>query len=283
MTSITFENVSVDFPIYNASGRSLKKHLMKIATGGHLNTNDRGAVVVRALDELNFTFKTGERIGLLGHNGAGKSTLLRVLSGAYEPSSGIANIQGEIGSLIDISLGIDPEATGRQNIFYRGRLLGMSHAEIVKNFDQIVDFTELGNFIDMPMRTFSSGMQLRLAFAISTTMRPDILLMDEWLSVGDEAFQQKAEERLNNLVDATDILVIASHSHELISKVCNRVLWMEHGKLRMDGSPEEVCKAYFDPNIKKQTRHSKGTQRFKRAQHLKRKKLFKRTQHNKRA
>lgn len=246
MAKIHFQDVCVDFPIYNASSRSLKKRLMQVAIGGKLNVNESGGVVVRSLENLNFKFHDGDRIGLLGHNGAGKSTLLRLLSGVYAPSSGTAYVEGEIGSLIDLSLGIDPEATGRDNIFYRGALLGMSPAKITSCMDDIIDFSELGDFIDMPLRTYSSGMQLRLAFAVSTVVQPEILLMDEWLSVGDEGFRHKATARLHEFVRSSSILVIASHARDLIINNCTRVLWLEHGRIRMDGAPEEVCNQYFN-------------------------------------
>jgi lipopolysaccharide transport system ATP-binding protein len=245
VAAIELDSVSVDFPIYNASGRSLKKQLFKIATGGQLGADPQGRVVVRALDGLTLGVRDGERIGLVGHNGAGKSTLLRVLSGVYEPSSGRARINGEVASLIDISLGIDPEATGRQNIYLRGGLLGMTRAAISKRFEEIVEFSELGDFIHMPVRTYSAGMHLRLAFAVSTIVRPEILVMDEWLSVGDQGFRQKAEARINELVQATSILVVASHSKDLILKACNRVIWLEHGRIHMDDKPEVVADAYF--------------------------------------
>ncbi|WP_305267862.1 ABC transporter ATP-binding protein [Methylobacter sp.] len=218
---------------------------MQVATGGLLGADRQGRVVVRALEGLCFTLKDGDRVGLLGHNGAGKSTLLRLLCGVYEPSSGSACVKGVVGSLIDISLGIDPEATGRENIYFRGGLLGMTKAEINKQIDGIIEFSELGNFIDMPMRTYSSGMHLRLAFAVSTILRPEILLMDEWLSVGDERFKHKAEKRMAELVQATNILVIASHSREIILQTCNRAIWLEHGKIRMDGDVHTVAENYF--------------------------------------
>lgn len=184
-------------------------------------------------------------MGLLGHNGAGKSTLLRLLGRVYEPTAGSVRIEGRIGSLIDVSLGIDPEASGRENIYLRGAMLGLTRAQIQHHFDDIVAFSELGDFIEMPVRTYSSGMHLRLAFAVSTVVRPEILLMDEWLSVGDESFKHKAEQRLSDLVQATRILVLASHSRELIQHTCNRVIWLEHGRIRMDGGADEVCAAYF--------------------------------------
>ncbi len=245
MAFVEFKNVFVDFAIYNASGRSLKKHLIQATTGGQIGANTEGHVIVRALNDLSFSLKDGDRVALLGHNGAGKSTLLRLLSGVYTPTSGVAHISGEIGSLIDISLGIDPEATGRENIYLRGGLLGMTKKEINKHLDEIIEFSELGDFIDMPLRTYSTGMHLRLAFAVSTIIHPEILLMDEWLSVGDESFKHKAEARMSELVQATNILVIASHSRELVMNICNRAIWLEHGSIRMDGNPEDVCAIYF--------------------------------------
>jgi ABC-type polysaccharide/polyol phosphate transport system, ATPase component len=245
MTSIHFNNVSVDIPIYNSSNRSLKKHFVKLATGGAMSADKDGVIIVHALNNLNFSIGKGERVGLIGHNGAGKTTLLRVFGGAYQPTSGNAAINGHISSLIDISLGIDPEATGRENIFYRGRLLGMSHNEVKEHLEDIITFSELGDFIDLPVRTYSAGMQLRLAFAVSTTIHPQILIMDEWLSVGDQDFVQKAEKRMMKLVDSTDILIIASHSQNLITQLCTRVLWLEHGSIKMDGPPADICGLYF--------------------------------------
>lgn len=244
MAHIVFDHVSVDFPIYNAKNRSLKNTVMQAATGGKVSFGAEGTIV-RSLDDVSFTLQDGDRVGLVGHNGAGKSTLLRTLSRVYEPTSGYAQIEGEIGSLVDISLGIDAEATGRENIFIRGALLGLRRKEIEKRFDEIVEFSDLGSFVDMPVRTYSSGMHLRLAFAVATIIRPEILLMDEWLSVGDAAFNAKAEARLTELVQSSRILVLASHSRELIEKTCNRALWFEHGKLKLDSDPITVCKMYW--------------------------------------
>ncbi len=218
---------------------------MNVATGGKMSAHSDGVVVIRALDDLNFRIEHGERVALLGHNGAGKTTLLRVLSSVYAPTTGRATIEGKLGSLIDISLGIDPEASGLENIYIRGRLLGMSAAEIQARTPEIVEYSELGDFIEMPVRTYSTGMHMRLAFTISTTLRPEILLMDEWLSVGDESFQHKAETRMTDVVQSTSILVIATHSRALALKTCTRALLLEHGKIKMDATPQEVCDAYF--------------------------------------
>lgn len=245
MAKIKFIQAGVEIPIFNANSRSIKTRLFQMAAGGKLSADQGGHVVVRALQDLNFTLSDGDRVGLLGHNGAGKTTLLRVLSGVYHPTQGRVVSQGHVASLIDVSLGIDHEATGRENIFLRGSLLGLSKKEVVAKLDEIIEFSELGDFIDMPVRTYSSGMHLRLAFSVSTVIRPEILLMDEWLSVGDEGFKLKAEARLAELVQATKILVIASHSRDLIIKTCNRALWLEEGGVKMDGAPDVVCQAYF--------------------------------------
>lgn len=245
MGRIILRKATVDIPVFNSQGRSLKKKIMGLATGGKIGLTEAGCTVIRSLDNLSLEIHPHERVGIIGHNGAGKSTLLRVFSRVYEPTSGSAIISGKIGSLIDISLGIDSEATGIENIFLRAALLGISRKQVEKELNNIVDFTQLGDFIEMPVRTYSTGMNMRLAFAVSTMIKPDILLMDEWLSVGDREFQARAEHRLTHLIESSNILVIASHSRELIEKCCTRVLLLEHGKIKMDGSPNEVCGAYF--------------------------------------
>lgn len=245
MANIVFEKVSVEFPIFNATGRSLTSSILKAATGGKLDSDPNGRVLVKALTNVSFSFQDGDKVALLGHNGAGKSTLLRALGRIYAPTSGSATIEGKIGSLIDISLGINSEATGKENVFLRGQLLGLTKQEVASRYDEIVRFAELGDFIEMPVRTYSSGMHLRLAFAVSTVVRPEILLMDEWLSVGDADFQNKAEKRLRELVFDTKILAIATHSRDLVESVCNRVIWLEHGAIKMDGTPSEILPIYF--------------------------------------
>lgn len=245
MAHITFSNVSIEFPIFNATGRSLTSSILKVATGGKLDADPNGRVLVKALTDVSFSLREGDKVALLGHNGAGKSTMLRALGRVYSPTKGTAEIVGEIGSLIDISLGINPEATGRENVYIRGQLLGLTKQEISDKYAEIVEFAELGDFMEMPVRTYSSGMHLRLAFAVSTVVRPEILLMDEWLSVGDADFQLKAEARLRNLVSETKILAIATHSRELVEAVCNRAIWLEHGQVKMDGPVSEVAPAYF--------------------------------------
>lgn len=244
MACIEIKDVIVDFPIYNANTRSFKDTILKTATGGKVGILDQN-VNIRALDGITFTLKDGDRLGLIGHNGSGKSTLLRLLGRVYVPCAGTALIEGTVGSLIAISLGIDQEGTGRENIYIRGSLLGLQKKEIDERIDQIIALCDLGSFIDLPIRTYSTGMQMRLAFAVSTMIHPNILIMDEWLSVGDESFKEKAENRLKALVNKTQILIIASHSRSLVEKTCNRVIWLEHGKVKMDGKPEKILNAYF--------------------------------------
>ena len=211
MSYIKLTDVSVEIPVFNSQGRSLKKTLMGMATGGKIGLTESGKTVVQSLSHINLEIQNNERIGLLGHNGAGKSTLLRVLGGVYSPTSGTAIIKGKVGSLIDISLGIDSEATGIENIFLRGALLGISKKYLEKELDNIIEFSELGQFINMPVRTYSTGMHMRLAFAVSTMIKPDILLMDEWLSVGDQGFQSKAEKKLTELVNPVSYTHLRAH------------------------------------------------------------------------
>jgi len=244
MAQVTLENASVEFEIFEASSRSLKRQLIQAATGGRLHSNAHQRVVIKALANVSFSFKSGEKVALIGHNGAGKSTLLRVLTRIYIPTSGKATIEGRVSSLIDISLGMDQESSGRENIFIRGALLGQSKKEIQKQLDEIIEFSELGQFIEMPIRTYSSGMSMRLAFAISTVLKPEILIMDEWLSVGDEHFTNKAEGRMNSLLEKTEILILASHSFDLIKKTCNRALVLQHGSVVFDGDVEAAIGCY---------------------------------------
>ncbi|KAB2755185.1 ABC transporter ATP-binding protein [Brucella anthropi] len=245
MPKIHLQDVSIDFPVYNASSRSFKKHLVKFATGGRIHTETDKHVSVRSLEKISCTLNDGDRVGLIGHNGAGKTTLLRVLSGIYVPPLGKAVINGKVASLINISLGIDPEATGLENIRMRAALMGMSRAELEQQFSSIADFTELGSFLEMPFRTYSSGMQLRLAFSIATSVKPEILIMDEWLSTGDDTFREKATSRLNSVIESSKILVLASHSRSLIEQNCNRVIWLEHGTIKKDGPVKDVLNAYY--------------------------------------
>lgn len=230
MAFISLKNVSVSFPIYGAGANSLKKTIAASVTGGRFG-QETGVNVVQALSNINLELKSGDRLGLVGHNGAGKSTLLRALAGVYEPSSGEFSRQGSISSLIDPSLGIEPDATGIENIMLRGLVMGLNKKQLESLTPDICEFSGLGEYVYMPVRTYSTGMLMRLAFSISTSVEADILLMDEWLSVGDAAFTEKAEQRMKDVVAKSGILVLASHSPELIAKECNRVIHLEHGRI----------------------------------------------------
>ena len=231
MALVSAKNIVVEFPIYDAAHRSLKKQLINATTGGRIARDSSNRVTVRALDQATFTLNPGDRVGLIGHNGAGKSTLLRVLLGIYEPVQGELVVQGTVATLLELSLGMDIEASGYENIWLRGLMMGLTPKELRSKVDDIAGFTELGDYLDMPVRTYSSGMQLRLAFAVSTAVDAHIILMDEWLGVGDSEFQPKARKRMEELVARTSILVVASHDHHLLKSVCNRIFRLEHGKV----------------------------------------------------
>jgi lipopolysaccharide transport system ATP-binding protein len=245
MVNISLKQASVVLPIFNSSSRSITNTLVSAATGGALTAQKGGHVSIEALKNLDLDIVAGDRVGIIGHNGSGKSTLLRLLSGIYEPSCGSIQRTGTISSLVDISLGINPESTGRENIFLRGKLLGLSKKEIDEKIEEIIEFSELGDYINLPVRIYSSGMLLRLAFSVSTSITADILIMDEWLSVGDGSFGERASKRLQELVDNSEILVIASHTRSLIEETCNKVVWLEHGVIKKVGPASEVVPEYF--------------------------------------
>jgi ABC-2 type transport system ATP-binding protein/lipopolysaccharide transport system ATP-binding protein len=208
--------------------------------GGRLDTNSRDSVTVKALEGVTLSLRPGDRLALIGHNGAGKSTMLRVLAGAYEPSSGSATIEGKISSLLDLSMGMDFELTGRQNIILRAVFLGMTFAQAEALVSDVAEFSELGSYLDLPMRTYSSGMVLRLAFAVSTAVQPDIILLDEMIAVGDAGFAQKAQERLEAFLARARILVLASHSPNTLRQYCNRGILLREGQVVLDGPLEDV-------------------------------------------
>ncbi|MET0274335.1 MAG: ATP-binding cassette domain-containing protein [Phenylobacterium sp.] len=226
--SISCRNLTLRFPVYGVDAKSLKKHLARVTVGGRLGSS-AGATEVTALSNVNLELKAGDRLGLIGHNGSGKTTLLRALSGAYEPDDGQIEIEGRIAALLDLALGIDPSATGYDNIRLRGRIAGLSAKEIEGKLEEIAEFTGLGPFLAMPVKTYSAGMQARLAFAAATAVEADVLLMDEWIAVGDADFRQMAHKRLLNLVERAGILVLASHDHDILRLYCNKVMRLEGG------------------------------------------------------
>jgi homopolymeric O-antigen transport system ATP-binding protein len=244
--SVEAQNVSVLFPLYHGNSRSLKK-LLVAAASGRLAEDQQHRVVVRALSDINFRLKSGERLGLVGSNGAGKTTLLRVLAGIYEPVSGWVRLHGTMNALLDPSLGMNPELTGRENIMLRGLYSGLSGPMLSRLEEDVIEFSELSDFIDLPMRIYSAGMSVRLGFALATAIRPRILLMDEWFLAGDAGFMEKAQLRLEDMVRAADILVLTTHSELIVRKWCTRVIWLEKGRVRADGSADEVLNRYFGP------------------------------------
>jgi len=243
MVEVIAESISVQFPIYDANTRSLRTKLMNISTGGTIRA-DAKHIVVTALDDVSFTLRRGDRLGIVGQNGAGKTTLLRVLAGIYEPTSGRMITRGKVAPLFDITLGMDPDATGYENIKIRGLFLDMTEAQIQAHTEEIVAFSELGPYMDMPIRTYSSGMMVRLAFAIATTQKPEILLLDEMIGAGDARFIDRAQARLDRFIGNTGILVLASHSEAVIRKMCNKAILLHQGKLIGSDSVDEILSSY---------------------------------------
>ena len=237
-------DLSVWFPLYHGSSRSLKKMAVAAATGrlGH----DRAQhIVVRALRDINLQLNAGDRLGLIGSNGAGKTTLLRVLAGIYEPVSGSLRVQGSLNALLDPSLGMNPDLTGRENILLRGLYAGLPKPALPRLEEDVTAFAELSDFIDLPVRIYSAGMVVRLGFALATAIKPQILLMDEWFLAGDAAFLEKARVRLEEMVRGADILVLSTHQTEIIRAWCTRVLWLDQGQVRADGPADAVLADYL--------------------------------------
>lgn len=243
MNRIKAEGIYLDYPVVGVASRSLRNRILGAATGG-LISDGGGVPVVNALRDVSFTINQGDRLGLVGHNGAGKSTLLKVLAGIYRPTSGRLSVSGKVVSTLNLSIGTEPEATGYENIVSRGLLMGMRRREILARLDEIAAFTELGDYLKMPVRIYSSGMLTRLAFATVTSMDADILLMDEVIGTGDAAFIEKAEMRLNEFMRRSGVLVLASHSEKMIRQFCNKAILLEHGQLIMVGRVEEVLACY---------------------------------------
>jgi lipopolysaccharide transport system ATP-binding protein len=242
---IEVNDLRIDFPLYHGQSRSLKKSLLAAAKGRRrLQPNKQHRLVVEALREVSFTLEPGERLGLVGHNGAGKTTLLRALAGVYEPVAGRVRIQGSLNALLDPSQGMNPELTGRENVALRGRYYRLEHEAVLALQEDVRSFAELGDFFDLPVRIYSSGMVVRLAFAMATAIRPQVLLMDEWFLAGDASFREKARERLETMVRGADILVLSTHMNDIVRSWCTRVIWLEDGRIRADGPTDEVMDAF---------------------------------------
>jgi len=253
MAHISLQNLSLSYPVLHGSARSLKKTLFararaslgstKSKVGGALQNGVSGLEVL-ALKDITFDVEGGERLGLVGHNGAGKTTLLRVLGGIYETSSGSLSVEGETHAMINPGSGMNQELTGRENVHLFARRLQLDVKETEALEADVEAFAELGTFFDLPLRLYSAGMSVRLGFALATVPRPQILLMDEWFMAGDSNFQAKARVRLESMVETAEILVFTSHSLDILREWCTRVLWLEAGKIVMDGKPDAVLDAY---------------------------------------
>jgi lipopolysaccharide transport system ATP-binding protein len=235
--------VSLDFPLYHSQARSLKRTVFSTVSGRMAN-DQRRRVVVQALRDISFHLKSGDRLGLIGINGAGKTTLLRTLAGIYEPVVGRVRVRGTLNALLDPQLGMNVDLTGRENIMLRGLYNGLDAEAISQLEEDVREFAELGDFIDLPVRIYSSGMMVRLGFALATAIRPQVLLMDEWFLAGDAAFMEKARGRLEDMVRGAEILVLSSHLKAVVLNWCTRVIWLEHGRVRADGPAAEVMGAY---------------------------------------
>ena len=241
--SIVTDNAWVEFPIFDAKSRSLKKTFFGKA-GGTIGRNTSNVLVIEALRDITLSLSTGDRVGLVGHNGAGKSTLLRLLSGIYEPTRGKAIVNGRVAPIFDLGVGMDPEISGYENIIIRGLFLGETRKKMLSKIDEIAEFTELGEYLSMPLRTYSTGMRVRLAMGVVTSIDPEILLLDEGIGAVDADFLKKAQARLQKLVERSGILVFASHSTEFLARLCKTAIWIDHGIIKMIGGIEDVVRAY---------------------------------------
>lgn len=235
---IEVKDVSMHFNLMVECIDSIKEYIIKLVKGNLLYNN------FVALSHVSFTVKKGEIVGLVGLNGAGKSTLLKIIAGVLKPTSGEVTVKGSIAPLIEVGAGFDPELTARENVYLNGAILGHDRKFMDSKFDEIIDFAELQNFVDVPVKNFSSGMYARLGFAIATMVQPDILIVDEVLSVGDYKFQKKCEDRIQAMLDKGVTVVLVSHDISMIEKLCTKVVWLEHGHLRDIGPTAKVCKEY---------------------------------------
>jgi ABC-type polysaccharide/polyol phosphate transport system ATPase subunit len=246
MAMIHLHSVSVAFPVYNLNARSFKKYFLRLATGGRVIEDANKHIMVNALNNISLTFEHGDRIGLIGHNGSGKSTLLRLLATIYEPTTGHLSINGHISPMLDLMPGIETELTGYENIMIRGRLQGLSRQDIQNQTEEIAQLTGLGDYLSMPVRTYSSGMMVRLAFAISSSIKPDILLIDEIFGAGDAEFIEKARQKMISLLNQSSIVVLATHSDELITEFCNKALLLEAGQIKYFGDTKKALDLYHN-------------------------------------
>jgi len=251
MARILFENATVRYPVYSARAFSLRNNILALGTGGRLSEDARHVPTVTALDSINLDLQSGDRLGLIGHNGSGKSTLLRTMAGIFRPASGRALIDGRVSTVFGLGAGLQEDLSGYDNIMRMSMMLGASRREAKANIPEIEEFTELGDFLSLPVSTYSDGMRTRLTFAVATAAHPEILLIDEVLGAGDASFQERAKERMGRFIEKASIFVLASHSQELIEKFTNRVVRLEHGQIvddkRIDTPQENLPAATEEP------------------------------------
>ena len=245
MSAINLENVHVSFSIYD-SHRSLRKTLFDRATGGIIQRHGRqqDKIVIKALNGVSLRLENGDRVGLLGHNGSGKSTLLKVMAGIFEPTEGRVSVAGKITTLFTAMPGYSPDDTGYENVTTAGLLLGLSHTEIMRKLPEIEEFSGLGEYMDFPARTYSSGMVVRLGFALATSLDPGILLMDEGIGAGDAQFAERAKSRMQDYIGRSRIMVLASHSNDLLFSSCNKAVLMSAGRIVTFGPVKDVLEEY---------------------------------------
>lgn len=235
---VDVQHVSMRFMMDANKTNSLKDWML------HFLKHDLKMHEFWALQDVNFQVKRGEVLGIIGRNGSGKSTLLKVISGILRPTVGNVTVRGQVVPMLELGSGFDMELTGRENIFLNGAILGYSKEFLDQKYQQILEFSELGEFIQMPIKTYSSGMLMRLAFSVGTMVKPDILIVDEILGVGDEAFQRKSQDRMRTLMSGGATVLFVSHALKQIQEMCQRVIWLDHGKIKMIGDAKEVCEAY---------------------------------------
>lgn len=241
MSSVCIENLSIRFRIYHDKSPSLKESFASLFRRG----NNPGCSDFWAVKDVSLEIKAGERVGIVGRNGAGKSTLLKALCRIYEPSLGSVRVNGRVAPLLEIGAGFHQEFTGRENIYLNGAILGFSKRQLREIEPEVIAFAELQEFIDTPVKYYSTGMYMRLAFSLATAMHPDILVLDELFAGGDAGFIVKARARMHDMIDKANIMIMVSHDHKLVRSLCNRVIWMDHGKLIADGSPEDIVERYL--------------------------------------
>ncbi len=242
--SIELKNVSLDYPVYDYSALSLQKAIVSLASAGIISKPKDGVVKVRSVDKLNLSLQAGDKLAIIGGNGAGKTSLLKLIAGIYEPSTGERKVSGKITTILGTGFGLDEEASGYQNIILGGIALGYRLKEIKECVEDIADFSELGEFLNMPLRTYSAGMRARLAFGVATCKRPDIVIIDEGIGAGDSHFIEKANERLERFLNDANIMIMASHTDSLLEKFCNKCLYMKNGKALFLGELKEALAMY---------------------------------------